>query len=293
MKFSGRGKKAGFTIEEMYTACSIIVLVAALSLPVLVRLVNNLKSDAVIATLRSLLEAQKSYRDAQTPTTYANTIETLINQNYVAGPATRYGYTFRIASATPDAFTIEARNRSNSCHTINQFGAFGTSCIEDEPGGGPGGGDPPGGGGCFLAGTPILMADGSTKPIELVRVGDEVLAFDEATKTFQKDIVKEFLVHDVGEHNADRYWVVNGHLKVTPNHPVYTNGRWTQIKNLSLGDHLFNAKGKPEPITSIQVVKQHVKVYNLEINPYHTYIAGGIVVHNGAGGDCGEGPCHK
>ncbi len=31
---------------------------------------------------------------------------------------------------------------------------------------------------CFLAGTPILMADGTTKPIEAIRPGDEVAAFD-------------------------------------------------------------------------------------------------------------------
>lgn len=31
---------------------------------------------------------------------------------------------------------------------------------------------------CFLPGTPILMADGSEKPIEQVRIGDLVLAFD-------------------------------------------------------------------------------------------------------------------
>jgi hypothetical protein len=31
---------------------------------------------------------------------------------------------------------------------------------------------------CFLAGTPILMADGTSKPIEEIRPGDEVAAFD-------------------------------------------------------------------------------------------------------------------
>jgi hypothetical protein len=34
---------------------------------------------------------------------------------------------------------------------------------------------------CFLAGTPVTMADGSSKPIEQVRAGDWVMSFDQKT----------------------------------------------------------------------------------------------------------------
>jgi len=132
-----------------------------------------------------------------------------------------------------------------------------------------------GGGGCFLVGTPILMADHTTRPIEKVKVGELILAFDETTKTLKEDKVKEFF-----EHDADEYLIVNGTLRVTANHPVYSNGKWTEIGKLKIGDTLLNAKGKEEPITSIQKIREKAKVYNLEVNPYHTYIAGGIVVHN-------------
>ena len=37
---------------------------------------------------------------------------------------------------------------------------------------------------CFVAGTPIRMADGTDRPIEHVRAGDRVLAYDEARSTF-------------------------------------------------------------------------------------------------------------
>ena len=33
----------------------------------------------------------------------------------------------------------------------------------------------------FAAGTPVLLADGSTKPIEEIQLGDEVLATDPTT----------------------------------------------------------------------------------------------------------------
>ena len=35
-----------------------------------------------------------------------------------------------------------------------------------------------------------------------------------------------------------------------------------------------------ETITSIEKVNGKIHTYNFEINPYHTYIAGGFVVHN-------------
>src|SRR5262245_2400686 len=44
--------------------------------------------------------------------------------------------------------------------------------------------------GCFLAGTPITMADGTTKPIEEIQVGDVVLAYDKVTGEMKPDPVK-------------------------------------------------------------------------------------------------------
>ena len=134
-----------------------------------------------------------------------------------------------------------------------------------------------GGSGCFLSGTPILLADGSLKPIEAVKVGDLVMAFDEKTKTLKQNKVKETFTHE-----AENYLIINGSLKVTENHPVYSEGQWVEIGTLEVGDELLNAQGELTIITSIQRVKEKAQVYNLEVNRYHTYIAGGIVVHNKA-----------
>jgi intein/homing endonuclease len=128
---------------------------------------------------------------------------------------------------------------------------------------------------CFLAGTPILMADGSTKAIEQVKVGDKIIAFDEKTGELKKDKVTEFF-----EHDAQEYLIVNGHLKVTANHLVYHNGKWVEIGKLKIGDSLLDSQGKPQQITDIKKMRASVKVYNLEVNPYHTYFAGGFLVHN-------------
>ena len=138
---------------------------------------------------------------------------------------------------------------------------------------------PTGGGTCFLAGTPILRPEGHTTPIEQLRVGDMVMAYDEADGQLKADAVKETFTHQ-----ATAYLVVNGHLRVTPEHPVYANGRWVEIGTLGVGDVLLNAQGQPEPITSMERMQEAATVYNLEVNPYHTYVAGGIVVHNKVGG---------
>lgn len=81
---------------------------------------------------------------------------------------------------------------------------------------------------CFVAGTPILMADGSTKPIEAIRPGDEVAAFDpdaqqglgplrpgKVTRTFT---------------NVTRTIINLRGLHMTPGHVVLMdNGEWDII----------------------------------------------------------------
>jgi len=139
----------------------------------------------------------------------------------------------------------------------------------------PLGGSSSGGTGCFLAGTPILMKQGTFKRIEDVQVGDTVLAYDESTQTLQEDQVKKTFVHTVQE-----YLIVNGQLRVTPNHRVYSGGQWVEIGTLTIGHVLQEPGGKARVISSIQKVRETVDVYNLEVNPYHTYIADGVIVHN-------------
>ncbi|HET9299334.1 MAG TPA: Hint domain-containing protein [Candidatus Polarisedimenticolaceae bacterium] len=134
--------------------------------------------------------------------------------------------------------------------------------------------DPPGG--CFLAGTPITMGDGSTKPIEEIQAGDTVFAYDEASKQMKPDKVK--VVHPVVER--DFYLVVNGKMKLTPNHRVLSKGEWVEIGQLAVGDTLTAPDGEPVPIEKIEKVEGKVKVYNFAVNPYETYVASGVIVHN-------------
>jgi hypothetical protein len=132
------------------------------------------------------------------------------------------------------------------------------------------------GGGCFLAGTRITMADGTEKPIEAIQAGDMVLAYDEKDGTLKPDRVK--VVHE--PVTAEGYLVVNEKLHLTNVHPVLTPGGWKEIGELAVGDKLIGADKKEIAIASIRNVAGPVKVYNFATNPYETYVANGVIVHN-------------
>ena len=139
------------------------------------------------------------------------------------------------------------------------------TCPETQP--------PPGG--CFLAGTPITMADGTTKPIEEIAVGDVVLAYDKLTGEMKPDPVKR--LHK--PVTVDSYLLVNGELRITPSQPVFSGGKWIEMGQLKVGDTLTSVDGSALPIQTIDVVRGPITVYNFDTNPYETFVAGGVIVH--------------
>jgi len=135
------------------------------------------------------------------------------------------------------------------------------------------------GGGCFTGGTTILMADGSSKPIAEVAAGDEVLtreSKDSAKLVSAK--VEKVMIHDV-----DGYLVINGDLEVTGVHRVYTNKGWLTADKLKKGHKLLDKDNNWVKVKSIEKVSSRVRVYNIEIEKYHTYFAGDVWVHNDKG----------
>jgi len=130
-----------------------------------------------------------------------------------------------------------------------------------------------GGGGCFSPDTLILMADGTYKPIVKVVVGDTVLAQDETGARVPNTVTKLFV------HTDKETRIVNESLVVTPVHPIMTTRGWVEAGNLVVGDVMVGIHGTVE-IRTIQQGEVLPKVYNLEVEPNHTYFAGGVLVHN-------------
>ncbi|WP_426746864.1 polymorphic toxin-type HINT domain-containing protein [Myxococcus faecalis] len=142
------------------------------------------------------------------------------------------------------------------------------------------------GGGCFVAGTPVLTLAGLA-PIEEVREGDWVWAWDEETKapgwhqvtrTFVRPMRAVFMV-EVASEGADSIDV----LGVTAEHPFWVSGRgWVEAQGLVPGDEFETATGNRIMVASLQTVPGRETVYNFEVGGAHTYFVGAFSswVHN-------------
>jgi len=85
---------------------------------------------------------------------------------------------------------------------------------------------------CFVAGTPVLMADGTELPIEAVRPNDRVMS------AFGPCVVASCSVS--WTHHIREMRLSNGQrIRCTQNHPFLTRSGWTQARNLGVGSHLL------------------------------------------------------
>lgn len=162
---------------------------------------------------------------------------------------------------------------------------------------------------CFLPGTLILMSDKTTKPIEEINVGDEVMSLDLPGlpdedlgylewKSFTMRPMDGEDLEDLVERNKkianveslfydymDGYYSINnGYLKVTAEHDLFTyhggKWRWVTANELEKNMKLLNFLGEVVNIDSVEFVKGEVEVINFDVEPLDIYYAGGILVHN-------------
>ncbi|MEU9391927.1 polymorphic toxin-type HINT domain-containing protein [Streptomyces sp. NPDC048324] len=161
------------------------------------------------------------------------------------------------------------------------------------PGGlGGGGVKLPGGCKCFLAGTDVLMADGSTKNIEDVKLGDRVKATDPKTgKTKSRKVTR--LIRTEGDKYFNQLSIAtkNGieKLTATHEHPFWSPSEhdWTPAGALKPGMTLRTDDGSTVIVTGNRPFTKHARTYNLTVDELHTYyaLAGTtpVLVHNSNG----------
>ncbi|MEZ7006370.1 ricin-type beta-trefoil lectin domain protein [Streptomyces sp. AD55] len=146
----------------------------------------------------------------------------------------------------------------------------------------------------FVPGTRVLMADGTTKPIEEVKVGDKVVATDpesgeKRVETVTAEIKGEGLKHLVKVTIAtdDAAGSKTAEVTATDGHPFWVPelGEWIDATDLRPGQWLQTSAGTHVQITAIDRWTAHTTaVHNLTVSDLHTYhvLAGAtpVLVHN-------------
>ncbi len=142
---------------------------------------------------------------------------------------------------------------------------------------------------CFLAGTDILMADGSTKDIEEVELGDKVQATDPKTgETGPREVTR--LITTTGDKHFNKLSIATEdgaeELTATHEHPFWSpsESAWITAGSLEPGMTLLTDDGDTVIVTGNRAFTQHATTYNLTVNDLHTYyaLAGTtpVLVHN-------------
>jgi RHS repeat-associated protein len=157
----------------------------------------------------------------------------------------------------------------------------------------PGGGSCAPGGNSFVPGTRVLMADGSHKRIDRIKVGEHVLAVDPVSGDSGAMPVTT-LITGYGTKRLVKITVdldgpvgiATDSLTATDNHPFWVPAlhQWVEAGVLQPGTWLQTAAGTYVQVTAVQAWTTVQRVYNLTVDALHTYhvVAGdqAVLVHN-------------
>ena len=135
---------------------------------------------------------------------------------------------------------------------------------------------------CFVAGTPITMADGSEKFIEEISMEDEVISFVPGGQITSGKVIWVMPPKKVDEILRLTF-AGQLVLEVTEEHPFWTTRGWVkagelvQLDIVSLRDE---EELRPLPLLQIEHLVEEVIVFNFHVGLHETYFANGVLVHN-------------
>jgi hypothetical protein len=148
----------------------------------------------------------------------------------------------------------------------------------------------------FLPGTQVLLADGTTKSIQKLKVGDLVLATDPLAGVTKAQPVTHRITSSGAKILVDVTIDIDGRrgnatAKVTSthNHPFWVpeRGEWIDAAKLKPGVALRTPSGRQVQVTSVRKRAAIARVHNLTVAEIHTYyvVAGAraVLVHNECG----------
>jgi hypothetical protein len=151
-------------------------------------------------------------------------------------------------------------------------------------------------GSCFLADTMVTMADGTTKAIQFVEVGDMVLSFTEPSAKLVENKVIE--IKNPQHDDIVKYTLENGTIIYsTEDHPFYINGNnlcsyapdltnarydiGRNVDKIEIGNYMMDKDGNTIKIVGIeQTPANSVQTYIITVENNHNFFANNILVHN-------------
>src|SRR5690606_23874879 len=133
---------------------------------------------------------------------------------------------------------------------------------------------------CFAGGT-LVHAESGLIAIEDIDAGDLVWSANPETgEVHLRRVIRTFVRHDrqlvaVELNNQPP-------LKVTPNHPFWTQRGWVSAWHLQVGDLVLQRDQNWLAVDGVEILEEKATVYNFEVEAYHTYFVGssGSLVHN-------------
>ncbi|MCZ0209599.1 polymorphic toxin-type HINT domain-containing protein [Streptomyces sp. UMAF16] len=144
----------------------------------------------------------------------------------------------------------------------------------------------------FPAGTKVLMADGTGRPIEQIEPGDLVTATDPTTgETGPRHITRT--IHTPDDRNFTDITLADGsRLTSTSQHPYWSeNDRtWKNASDLQAGDTLRTPQNSTAPIAHTRTWQGLQDAYDLTVEDLHTYYVStgttSVLVHNNDATSC-------
>jgi hypothetical protein len=140
--------------------------------------------------------------------------------------------------------------------------------------------------GCILSGTPITLADGTTKPIEALNLNDEVKGY--------LGPVKIIALNKFTQREDFMYSINGGEAFFTVEHPILTPKGWksidstiTSVKSdikiigtLKVGDTVLTADRKEVVVKSIDKhkISKGVDAYNISTEGDGSFVANGYIM---------------
>ncbi|MBB6001615.1 Hint domain-containing protein [Arcicella rosea] len=151
---------------------------------------------------------------------------------------------------------------------------------------------------CFPAEAKITMANGETKNISDVKVGEYVVSYNAIKKSAESTIVEKIDIHENSEFDIVKVFLVDPsemitasvsvkyklkELEATANHPIFTENGKTTMGDLKVGQNVFVYDSETNKFKKFNVfltkagARKVNKVYNL-ITEKNSYLVNSVVV---------------